>query len=110
MTAASIVNTEDGEATCETPEESVIGININNMAAASTVNTEDGKVVCETPEEKVIDINMNKLSYLDGLLEPIKIFRVVKNIGDDRKPGRQTGSAVLLGAGVIKKHTSFYLK
>lgn len=99
MTAASTVHTEDGKAICETPEEPVIGININNMSAASTVNTEDGKVICKTPEGKVIDININKQSCLDGLLESIKIFGVVKNIGDDKKPDRQTGSAVLLGAG-----------
>ncbi|XP_068111736.1 transmembrane protein 176B-like [Hyperolius riggenbachi] len=69
------------------------------MVALSTVNTEGGKISCETPEGTVINININQRSFLDCMLDAIKTVKVVKKANGESKPARQTGSGIALGVG-----------
>ncbi|KAM9327306.1 transmembrane protein 176B-like [Gastrophryne carolinensis] len=70
------------------------------MGAISTVKTENGKVSCDTSEGTVINININQRSALDCMLDTIKTFRKSKKDGGDKKPTRETSSAIPLGIGV----------
>ncbi|KAM5140995.1 transmembrane protein 176B-like isoform 2-T2 [Mantella aurantiaca] len=70
------------------------------MVAVSTVKTEDGKVSCETPEGTVINININQRSCMDSLLDAIKNARMVKKYGQYNQPTRESPSGVHLGVGV----------
>ncbi|XP_068111730.1 transmembrane protein 176B-like [Hyperolius riggenbachi] len=69
------------------------------MVAVSTVNTDGGKISCETPEGTVINININQRSFLDCMLDAIKTVKVEKKANGERKPARQTGSGIVLGVG-----------
>ncbi|XP_077309988.1 transmembrane protein 176B-like [Lithobates pipiens] len=56
------------------------------MVAVSTIKMADGKVFCETPEGTVINININQRSCMDGLLDAIKKVRLVKKDGQCNQP------------------------
>ncbi|XP_068114393.1 transmembrane protein 176B-like [Hyperolius riggenbachi] len=69
------------------------------MVAISTVNSEGGKISCETPEGTVINININQRSFLDCMLDAIKTVKVQNKASAESKPARQTGSGIALGVG-----------
>ncbi|KAM9325074.1 transmembrane protein 176B-like [Gastrophryne carolinensis] len=70
------------------------------MGAVSVVNTENGKVSCETPEGTVVNININQRSALDCMLDVIKAYRIPRKDGGQKKPAGGTRSALPLGIGV----------
>lgn len=72
----------------------------SKMVAVSTVKMGDEKVSCETPEGTVINININQRSCMDGLLDAIKSVRLVKKDGPCVQPAREPASGVYLGVGV----------
>ncbi|KAM5140989.1 transmembrane protein 176B-like isoform 2-T3 [Mantella aurantiaca] len=70
------------------------------MVAVSTVKTEEGKVSCETPDGTVINININQRSCMDSIVDAIKNVRMVKKDGQYNQPAKEPVSGVHLGAGV----------
>lgn len=66
----------------------------------SNVKTENGKVSYETPEGTVVHININQRSAFDCLLDTFKFIRDMKKPGQKPKSPHPTGSAGYLGFGV----------
>ncbi|XP_063814502.1 transmembrane protein 176A-like [Pseudophryne corroboree] len=73
------------------------------MVPVSTINTENGKVSCETPDGTVINININQRSALDCLLDTIRALRIKAKSPTQTKPTRGTahGTSLWLGATLI---------
>ncbi|KAM3913189.1 uncharacterized protein RB166_018501 [Leptodactylus fuscus] len=68
--------------------------------SVSTVKTENGNVSCETPDGTVVHININQRSSLDCLLDTFRFFRDLKKNGEKTaKPSRMSGPAAQLGFG-----------
>ncbi|KAM4033605.1 uncharacterized protein ACNLHF_020470 isoform 1-T2 [Anomaloglossus baeobatrachus] len=66
----------------------------------STVKSENGNVSCETPEGTVVHININQRSALDCCLDTFRFFRDMKKSGQKANPSPTPGSAAFLGFGV----------
>lgn len=61
----------------------------------STVKTENGNVSCETPEGTVVHININQRSALDCLLDTFRYCRDMRKGGQKTEPPRTGSSAHL---------------
>ncbi|XP_069608911.1 uncharacterized protein [Ranitomeya imitator] len=68
----------------------------------STVKSENGNVSCETPEGTMVHININQRSTLDCCLDTFRFVYDMKKMqksGQKSKPSHTTGSAAPLGFG-----------
>ncbi|XP_075034299.1 transmembrane protein 176B-like [Mixophyes fleayi] len=70
------------------------------MKPLSTIMTEKGNVSCETPEGTVINININQRSVLDCLLDTIRTLMTLKKSATDTKPTSGAAPGARLGLGV----------
>ncbi|XP_075034297.1 transmembrane protein 176B-like [Mixophyes fleayi] len=70
------------------------------MKPVSTIKTDNGNASCETPEGTVINININQRSALDGLLDTIRTVRTTKKSATDTQPSSGTTAGERLGLGV----------
>ncbi|XP_075071545.1 transmembrane protein 176B-like [Mixophyes fleayi] len=70
------------------------------MIPVSTIKSDNGNVFCETPDGTVINININQRSVLDGLLDIIRTHRTMKKSATDTKPTSGTAAGARLGLGV----------
>ncbi|KAM4032352.1 uncharacterized protein ACNLHF_019622 [Anomaloglossus baeobatrachus] len=66
----------------------------------STVKTETGNVSCETPEGTVVHININQRSAFDCLLDTFRFFGDMKKSGEKTKSSSTPRSSTHLGFGV----------
>ncbi|XP_075698263.1 transmembrane protein 176A [Rhinoderma darwinii] len=66
----------------------------------NAAKAEKGNVSYETPEGTVVHININQRSALDCLLDTFRYFRDMKKSGQKTKPSSAPGSAAHLGFGV----------
>ncbi|KAM3913188.1 transmembrane protein 176A-like [Leptodactylus fuscus] len=67
--------------------------------SVSTVKTENGNVSCETPEGTVVHININQRSALDCLLDTFRLCQEMKKNRQTTEPCQKSGSAAHLGYG-----------